>query len=102
MKEIIIISSLLLATVTSCTTSTKKHETEIVVTTEQTQKTFKLKKFKSSCCVGIVQYSLKELDGFIMMKPNLDKSEITVWYDQNKSSEKEIVKAINTTPYKVI
>ncbi|MBB6459675.1 heavy-metal-associated domain-containing protein [Flammeovirga kamogawensis] len=102
MKEIIIISSLLLGTITSCTTNTKENTTEVTVSTEQTQKTYTLKKFKSSCCVGIVKYSLDELDGFIMMKPNLEKSEITVWYDQNKSSEQEIINAINTTPYKVL
>ncbi len=76
-------------------TSTKKALSNI-------KTTYTLKGFKKSCCTGIVNYSLKEVDGFIKSKANVKTHELTVWYDGNKCSETAIKKAINKTPYKII
>lgn len=64
--------------------------------------TFKLKKFNQSCCSRIVEYGLKEVEGYIKSESHTDKQEITVWYDSSKCTEADIIKAINTTGYPVI
>lgn len=103
MKKIILLSCLAINLLTSCESNTNSNKKEITVTTiNKTQRTYKLKKFNSSCCIGIVKYSLDEVNGFMMMQPNIKNSEITVWFDENKTSEETIISAINTTPYKVI
>lgn len=66
------------------------------------KKTYKLKEFKQSCCSAIVEYSLKEVKGYIKSEVDMKKQEITVWFDSSKSKEKEIKKAINRTAYKII
>lgn len=66
------------------------------------KKTYKLKKFTQSCCSKLVEFGLKEVDGYIKSKSNTDKSEITVWYDSSKCTEKEIINAINSTGYTVL
>ncbi|NLR90816.1 heavy-metal-associated domain-containing protein [Flammeovirga agarivorans] len=98
----IIITIVGLLFISSCSTS-NGNTTEKVssITVKQTEKTYQLKGFKSSCCTGIVNYSLKEVDGYLGMQPNLESSSVTVWFDNSKASEKEIIDAINQTPYKV-
>jgi len=49
-----------------------KGQTEVTSKTESVknniiQKTYYLKGFKQSCCTGIVNYSLKEVIGFIVL-----------------------------------
>ena len=71
------------------------------VTNKIVKKTFKLKGFNKSCCTGIVKYSLKEINGFIKSEANVKNQELTVWFDKTKSTEEDIKKAINKTPYKI-
>ena len=66
------------------------------------KKTYILKEFKQSCCSGIVEYSLKEVSGFIKSEANVKKQELTVWFDSAKSTEENIKKAINKTSYKIV
>lgn len=77
-----------------------KFKTEIV-TNNTIKKTYKLKDFKQSCCIGIVEYSLKEVTGFIKSEANVKSQEISVWFDKTKCTEKDIKEAINKTPYKI-
>lgn len=69
---------------------------------EMVQKTYKLKGFKQSCCTGIVEYSLKEVKGYIKSKANVKQQELTVWYNPTLCKEKAIKDAINKTAYKII
>lgn len=73
-----------------------------VAKTSIEKKTYKLKDFKQSCCIGILNYSLKEVEGYIKSKANVETQELTVWYDYQKCTEEAIIKAINKTRYKVI
>lgn len=66
------------------------------------KKSYHLKGFKQSCCASIVKYSLQEVKGFHKVESNVKMQEITVWYDKEKCTEREIKKAINKTPYKII
>lgn len=74
----------------------------VVVKNNTMGKTYKLKGFKQSCCSGIVEYSLKEVTGYIKSKANVKRQELTVWFDKTKCTEEDIKKAINKTPYKIV
>ncbi len=82
------------STKTKLSTEINKHES--------TKKTYKLKGFKQSCCSGIVEYSLKEVDGFIKSESKVKEQKLTVWFDKTKCTEEDIEKAINKTPYKIL
>lgn len=69
---------------------------------KKASKTYKLKGFNKACCIGIVNYSLKEVDGFLRSEADVKKQEITVWYNEDKCSEKAIKKSINKTGYTII
>ncbi|WP_196890836.1 heavy-metal-associated domain-containing protein [Aureivirga marina] len=89
----------------SCQTSetTKKKQTKVEKTENQIiQKTYTLKNFNKSCCIGIVAYSLKKVDGFKKSEANTKKQQITVWYEKQRCNETEIKNAINKTPYKIV
>lgn len=99
----ILLFSFLFLTACESQGQTSESETkEISVTNQTIQKTYKLKGFKQSCCSGIVDYALKEVDGFIKSKANVKKQELTVWFNASKCSEKDIKHAINKTPYKIV
>ena len=57
-------------------------------------------KFTQSCCIAIVEYSLKKADGYEKLEANTKKRLLTVWYDANKTNAEKIREAINKTPYK--
>lgn len=59
-------------------------------------------KLTQSCCVGIVEYSLKKVNGYEKLEANTEKRLLTVWYDANKTNADKIMEAINKTPYKAI
>lgn len=65
------------------------------------KKTYTLKGFKQSCCTGIVEYSLKEVEGYIKSEANVKQRELTVWFDASICTEAAIKKAINKTAYKI-
>lgn len=65
------------------------------------KKTYTLKGFKQSCCTGIVEYSLKEVEGYIKSEANVKQRELTVWFDTTKCTEEAIKIAINKTAYKI-
>ena len=84
------------------------HDADTTISTSQQEqsniikKTYKLKGFKQSCCTGIVNYALKEVDGFIKSEAQVKSQELTVWYDAKKCDESAIKDAINKTPYKIV
>ena len=93
-----------LMTLMACAYDSGSSE-EIQEQTEQSttvKKTYKLKKFNQSCCSKLVEYGLEEVDGYIKSEANTDNEEITVWFDISKCTEKEIIKAINSTGYTVV
>jgi len=59
-------------------------------------------KLTQSCCIGIVEYSLKKVDGYEKLEANTEKRLLTVWYDANKTNAEKIKEAINKTPYKAV
>ncbi len=69
---------------------------------ELTKRTYKLKNFKQSCCYNMVEFILQELEGYEKSEPNMEKQEITVWFNSEITTEKEIIEAINKTGYTVI
>ncbi|UTW66531.1 heavy-metal-associated domain-containing protein [bacterium SCSIO 12643] len=62
------------------------------------QKTYRLQGFKQSCCSGIINFSLEEVEGYIKLK----HQQVTVFYDESKCTEEQIKAAINQTPYKIL
>ena len=89
-------SSTVLTTIGNATPAIQQEQNNII------KKTYKLKGFKQNCCTGIVNYALKEVDGFIKSEAQVKSQELTVWYDSKKCDEAAITEAINKTPYKVI
>lgn len=86
-----------------------KSQTKVDSTTKKeaiknkiTESTYKLEGFTKSCCSGIVEYALKEVDGYVKSKANVKNKELTVWFDNTKTSEYVIKQAINRTAYKII
>jgi copper chaperone CopZ len=59
-------------------------------------------KLTQSCCIAIVEYSLKKVDGYEKLEANTEKRLLTVWYDANKTNAEKIKEAINKTPYKAV
>ena len=82
--------------------SCSDNPTSIEQVNELETVTLKLEGFKSKCCVGIVAYSLNELEGVTKYEPDVENQQIKIWYDASKISEEEIITAINKTPYKVM
>ena len=66
------------------------------------QRTYKLHKFTQTCCARIIEYSLKEVEGFIKHESDVKKQEITVWFNSSLCSEQDIKDAINKTSYRII
>ncbi|WP_040280028.1 heavy-metal-associated domain-containing protein [Psychroserpens damuponensis] len=101
-KSLILFSSLLLTTCVGI--SQTKTDSEVKTETNQNKtikKTYQLKRFKQSCCTGIVEFSLKKVKGYISSKANVKNQQLTVWFDSSKTTEKQIKEAINKTPYKI-
>ena len=61
-----------------------------------------LKGYSSECCVGLVAYTLNEMEGVIKHESNVKAQQVEIWYDTDVTSESEIVAALNKTPYKVL
>ena len=82
----------------------KNRESTLIEQTQSTtvKKTYKLKNYTKSCCSGMVEYALKEVDGYIKSTSNAKKQEITVWFNSKKCSESKIKKTINSTGYTII
>ena len=66
------------------------------------KRTYKLEKFTQSCCAMMIEYSLKEVNGFVKQKSNIKTQEITVWFNTDLCSEQQIKEAINKTTYRII
>ncbi len=101
------ITTLVLLSFLALTSCESKGQTKVDSKTESIvsntiEKTYKLKEFKQSCCTGIVEYSLKEVAGYIKSKANVKNQELTVWFAKTKCTEKDIKRAINKTPYKIV
>jgi len=98
----LIASSILLLSFCEGRSQTKIESKTEINTNNIIQTKYKLKGFKQSCCVGIVEYSLKEVKGIIKLKANMKDQELTVWFDITNCKEEEIKKAINKTSYKIV
>lgn len=61
---------------------------------------FKIEKMTQSCCVGIIEYSLKEVRGYVKSEADVNTRILTVHYDSDATTKKKILDAINKTPYK--
>ncbi|RFS26724.1 hypothetical protein DVR12_02760 [Chitinophaga silvatica] len=61
-----------------------------------------VEKLTQGCCVGIVEYSLKKVDGYIKSTANVEKRQIIVWYNTHITTEAKIREAIDKTPYKAV
>ncbi|MCC4227140.1 heavy-metal-associated domain-containing protein [Zunongwangia profunda] len=80
----------------------KQNINESKVAVDTVKKTYQLKKFNQSCCKNIVEFSLKrKVEGFIKSESDTEKGQVTVWFDNQKNTEKDIEEAINKTPYKI-
>lgn len=102
-KQLIYIALFSIIGFTACQSqTTKKENTKTENTTINISKTYTLKGFNKSCCVGIVNYALKEVDGFAKAETNVAKQQITVWFNSEKTNEANIKKVINKTAYKII
>ncbi|RAJ82308.1 copper chaperone CopZ [Chitinophaga dinghuensis] len=66
------------------------------------QAEYYVEKLTQGCCVGIVEYSLKKVDGYLRSEADVAKRQLVVWYDANKTSEGKIQEAIDKTPYKAV
>lgn len=105
-KTIVYITFLSFFLLGSCQSQTQKKESkketeEKIEVSTSIEKTYKLTGFKQSCCTGIVNYSLQEVDGFIKSKADVKNQRLTIWFNPKKCTETDIKKAINKTPYKI-
>lgn len=85
-----------------CSPINKLQTTEFKQDKSIIKRTYKLKKFTQSCCVMMIEYSLKEVSGFIKQESDIKHQEITVWFDSEKCQEQDIKDAINKTSYTII
>ena len=83
-----------------CSKTAGKQNTQ-TSTSHEKKRVYTLKAFKQSCCVNIVEYSLREQEGFLRLEADVKKQELTVWFDPDKSKEEAIRKAINQTGYTI-
>lgn len=88
----------------SCQENAKeKTVTKTEVTSSNiVEKSYKLKGFTKSCCAGIVEFSLKEVQGYLKSEAHVNDQKIKVWFDNTKCKEIDIKKAINNTTYTII
>lgn len=63
---------------------------------------YHVEKLSQTCCVAIVAYALKKVDGYMRYEVNVEKRQLSVWFDADKTSELQIRQAINKTPYKAV
>lgn len=61
--------------------------------------TYTIEKLTQSCCVGIIEYSVKDLKGFKKLKANVKAKEVTVWYDPKETTKAKIKEAIDKSGY---
>lgn len=60
---------------------------------------YKIEKMTQSCCVGIIEYSLKDLKGFKKLTADIKAREIVVWYNPKETSKTKIKEAIDKSGY---
>ncbi|MCF2876530.1 MULTISPECIES: heavy-metal-associated domain-containing protein [unclassified Tenacibaculum] len=99
---IIAVSLIFLASCQSQNKTNKDAKVKEIAKSGIITKTYTLEGFKQSCCTGIVNYSLKEVNGYIKSEANVKNQQLTVWFDNKKCDERAIKKAINKTPYKIV
>jgi len=100
LKTIAFIATAMWCTVPEIGMSQTHEKTE--VSNKIVQKTYRLKGFKQSCCSGIINFSLEEVEGYIKSEFDLKHQQVTVFYDESKCTEEQIKAAINQTPYKIL
>lgn len=94
--------SMILFTVNANVWANQNKENSLSEKKELTKRTYKLKDFKKSCCYNMVGFILQELEGYEKSEPNIEKQEITVWFNAEITTEEEVIAAINKTGYTVI
>lgn len=94
--------SMILFTMGATVWANQNNEVSLSEKKELTKRTYKLKDFKKSCCYNMVEFILQELEGYEKSEPNIEKQEITVWFNAEITAEEEVIAAINKTGYTVI
>lgn len=61
--------------------------------------TFKVEKLTQSCCIGIIEYSVKNIKGFKKLKADVKAKEVTVWFDPKETTKTKIKEAIDKSGY---
>lgn len=61
---------------------------------------FVLSGFDQECCVGLVEHSLKQVEGYHRCEADLKSRKLTVWFDPQVSDAQRIEKAINVAGYR--
>lgn len=82
--------------------SQPNKETVYVSQSNIVKKTFEVKGMTCSGCEAPVQSEVNKLDGIISVKASYENANTVVSYDKTKVDETSIVKAINSTGYKVL
>ena len=98
----VFIPLVLVASMSSWIDESQKNEIENVSDKKIEVVVLKLKGFTSECCVGLVAYTLNNLEGVEKHEANVKKQEMKVWFDRNIISQEGIINEINKTHYKVI
>lgn len=62
---------------------------------------FTIEGLDQECCVGIIEFSLKEIAGYQRSRADLTTRTLEVWFDSSRTNENSLRGAINQTDYKV-
>ncbi len=91
-------------TILSCTDNSNAANNYITtnIQKEVHKVSYTLKKYTQNCCTKMVEYNLKEVEGYIKSESNIEKQAITVWFDTDKCTEADIKFAINRSGYSII
>lgn len=68
-------------------------------TVKEVATTYKIEKLTQACCIGIIEYSLKDVKGYKKLKADLKKKEVVVWYDPKETDKAKIKEAIDKSTY---
>src|ERR1035437_10023774 len=68
----------------------------------QNKKTFSIKGMHCASCVGILERSLKKVDGVIEATVNLATEKATITYDSEKVTDEKIASTVSSVGYKAL
>ncbi len=65
----------------------------------EAQASYRVEKFKQSCCSVLIEYSLKKVKGYHKMEADANKRLIIVWYNAIQTNPKILKEAIDRSGY---